>query len=515
MSRVFKRIAYSMITLGILTLIGVVIANIILEKKLDNHLQNNLPSSLKVSYKKLSINSLGGSVSIKNPEIIIQNKEDSLMHTSIIIDKLSITDISYWKYLFKNEIHVDKIILENPIITHYKNRKTQSQDTVNPETQMERPIFIKQLAIDNTRLTVYESAKDSIKFHTQDFSIKFNDIKISQETLSQKVPFKYTQMEAKGDSTFLKANPYESLTMESFSIKNRNVYFNNLNFKTKYSKAELSRVINVERDHYNLSLKTLNIQDFDFGYKEDSLLFVKSSRISLNTPYLDIYRDKLVTNDTSIKPLYSRSLRELPFQLTIDSVLIKDGALKYTERVNKENTGGHIQFKNLNADISNLSNTYKAPVKTEIKIKADFMKKSSLSVDWSFDVQDLSDHFVFKADLDPLAASEMNQFTEPNLNVLLEGQANKTYFTIDGNDSKSKTDLKINYSNFKVTVLQKDGDKKNEFISAIVNIFVSKDSDQKKEKFREKTGEAERNKTKSIFNFLWISVQSALQKIMI
>lgn len=515
MSKVLKYIAYSLISLGAMTLIGVVIANYSLENKLENILKNKLPSSIKASYKELSINSLSSSVSINNPEIIIQNKEDSLMHTAIVMDKIKISDISYWKYLFKNEIHVDKIILENPIITHYKNRKTQSQDTVNSKPKMERPIFINHLIIENTKLSVYENTQDSTKFYTQGLTIKVKDIEITQETLNQKIPLKHTQIEAKGDSTFMKANPYENLTMESFSIKNKNATFNNLNFNTKYSKTELSKIINVERDHYSLSLKSLNIQDLEYGYKDDSLLFVKSSRISLNTPFLDIYRDKLVTNDTSIKPLYSKSLRELPFQLTIDSITIKDGALKYKERVNKESTGGHIQFKNLNADISNLSNTYTTPVKTEIKLKAEFMDKSPLSVDWSFDVQDPNDHFVFKANLGSLDAKEMNQFTEPNLNVLLEGRANKTYFTIDGNNSKSKTDLKINFSNFKVTVLQKNGNKKNEFLSAIVNIFVSKDSDQKKEYFQERMGKAERNKTKSIFNFLWISVQSALQKIML
>src|SRR5690606_8006099 len=134
--------------------------------------------------------------------------------------------------------------------------------------------------------------------------------------------------------------------------------------------------------------------------------------------------------------------------------------------------------------------------------------------EWMFDVQNKNDHFTFQAEVGSLVADKMNSFTEPNLKVRLEGQANKTYFTIDGNNDTSTTNMKINYSDFKVTVLQKDGEKKNKLLSAIANIFISKDSEKKNEYYREGTAEATRNKTQSVFNFLWISVKNALTKSM-
>lgn len=515
MSKTFRITLYSIIALGIVVLSATIVANIILKNKLENFILKELPNTMISSYDELSVHTLDGSVLIKNPKLIIQNKEDAEKHTFIDAEILIISDVSYWNYIFKKEIHIGKISLENPVVTYYKDRAITVKDTIESEINMERPIFVDRLIIDNTKLTIYEKSEDSTKLYTQGLSVEIGGIIVNKESINHRIPLEYKTLEAKGDTIFVKANPYENLTVARFSIKDRNFSLNNLNYKTKYSKALLSQIIEVERDHYDLSIASLSIQDFDFGFEKDRVFFAKSNQISLDTPNLVIYRDKLIADDTSIKPLYSRTLRELPFLLTVDSVKIKDGFLKYEERVKEENSGGQIQFKNLNANISNVSNTYTEPEKTDIKIKALFMDKTPIAVDWSFDVQDPYDQFVFKADIGHLEAERMNSFTEPNLKVQLQGQANKTYFTIDGNNENSKTDLKINYSDFKVTVLQKDGKKKNKFLSTVVNIFVSKNSEKKEDSYREGTGEATRNKTKSVFNLLWISVKSALEKTMI
>ncbi len=44
--------------------------------------------------------------------------------------------------------------------------------------------------------------------------------------------------------------------------------------------------------------------------------------------------------------------------------------------------------------------------------------------------------------------------------------------------------------------------------------FISKDSTKKNDYYREGTADATRNKSKSFFNFLWISIKGALLKSM-
>lgn len=207
-------------------------------------------------------------------------------------------------------------------------------------------------------------------------------------------------------------------------------------------------------------------------------------------------------------------LRDLHFPLTIDSLSIVDATLIYEERVKEENMGGTISFNDLNANIANVSNTYTGPTKTELNIKARFMEEAPFSAQWSFDINNENDHFTFAAKVGKMNAEKMNHFTEPNLNVKLEGEVEKTFFTIDGNHNASTTDLKIHYTDFKVNVLRKESQKKNKLVSAVVNVLIPKTSEKKDQIYREAKAEATRNKTKSVFNFLWISLESALKEAM-
>jgi len=515
MNKLFKKIIYIIIAVVAVFFLATIAINIILKNKLETFVQERLPENMVRSYDDITVESFGGSLSITNASLIIKNKEDSLEHTFINVEKLKISHISYWDYLFNDEIHVSTISLENPIMAYYKDRVLKQTDSVRKDIfKIYKPILVDKIEIINSKFAIYEKGEDSTMLYTKAFSVEVEGIRVDDKTISRKIPLDYKTYEAKSDSVFVKVGPFENLTVQDFSIKNNEALFKNITLKTKYSKKELSTLISKERDHYSLTINSLLLEDIDFGFINNGF-FAKSSSVSLNTPSLEVFRDKMVADDQKIKPLYSKMLRELPFSLTVDSLKISDGSIKYEERVKVENMGGSINFENLEAAISNVGNTYKTPDKTRLKITSTFMDKTPISVDWSFDVQNKSDQFLFKAEVGALHANKMNTFTEPNLKVRLEGNTNKTYFTVDGNNDTSTTDIKINYSDFKVTVLQKDGTKKNKFLSTVANIFISKDSEKKGEYYKEGTAGATRDKTKSVFNFLWISVKNALTNAML
>lgn len=515
MKKNFRKIVYSILALGAVFIIGTVTVNIILKNKLESFIQERLPQNMIRAYDDITVETFGGSLTLTNASLIIKNKKNGAKHTFVNVEKFKISDISYWDYLLNGEIHIEAITLDNPTIAYYQDKISKKENTgENGFIDIYKPIFIDQLKINNSKFAIYENAKDSTKLYTKRLSVDIEGIKIDAQTVSQKIPFEYKKYNAKSDTIFVKVSQYENLTAREFSFKNGTAVFENISLKTKYSKRKLSTLISKERDHYNLALKSLSVEGIDFGFKENRF-FAKSKMVSLTAPDIEIFRDKLVADETKTKPLYSKMLRELPFDLTIDSLKISNAKIIYEERQNAENMGGSINFENFEASISNISNTYSNPTKTEAKIKADFMKKTPITVNWSFDVQNKNDQFLFCADVGSLVADRLNSFTEPNLKVRLEGQTNQTYFTIDGNNDTSTIDMKIKYSDFKVSLLRNESEKKNKFLSAVANIFISKNSQEKDEYYKEGTAEATRNKTKSIFNFLWLNVKNALQKILI
>lgn len=510
-----KKIVYALLILGTVLVVGTMTVNLFLKNKLADFINHRLPAHMVRSFETISVGIWDGSITLSKATLVLKNKGNGIAHTKFNVEKLTVTDISYWEYILHEEIHVENITLENPTITYYEDRVNKTDDTTRQGLfNIYKPIIIDKLAINNTRLAIFEKGKDSTKLYTNGLSVELDGIRIDKNTISLKIPLEYAAYKAQSDTVFVKVSPYENLTAHGFSIENRTAFFKKLSLKTKYSKRELSRLIGTERDHYDLSVGSLTISGIDFGFNKNRF-FAKSKKVHLSKPSLEIYRDKLVADDPTTKPLYSKMLRDLPFALTVDSLEIVDGAINYEERQNAENMGGSINFENFNATIANIGNTYTSPTMTEINITSHFMENTPLSVHWNFDVQNTADQFQFKAEVGHLVADRLNSFTEPNLNVMLTGNTNRTYFTIDANNTSSTIAMKINYSDFKVTLLQKDGKGKNRFLSAIANIFISKNSERHNEYYKEGNATATRNKTKSVFNYLWLNVKEALIKILL
>ena len=311
-------------------------------------------------------------------------------------------------------------------------------------------------------------------------------------------------------------NNFENLTVNNIEINNNNLTFSNLKIKTKYDKQELSKHLRVERDYFDLKIEEIAINDYHVGFKNDSIFSFNSENILIKNPDFNIYRDKLVADDFSVKQMYSKQLRDLNFDLKVNKVLIENASIFYEEKMKQNKPAGQLKFTNLNGEVANLGNAFADSVETTIDISSTFMDNSNLNVNWSFDINNPTDQFMFKADISLLKASQMNQFMEPNLNIRLDGELLKTNFTIDGNTNVSNIELKTKYQNFDVTVLKENGKEKNKFLSGLINLFVSKDSNDQSDNFRKASVQnVERIKHKSVFNFIWISIRAGLKEAML
>ncbi|EDM44966.1 hypothetical protein SCB49_02559 [unidentified eubacterium SCB49] len=505
------------ITLGIFLIafaVTVFYVNTTVKSKINHFLENRLPPHITSTQGKIDVNTFDGTVTLSDVLVKIKNKNDTLTHTFVTLKKLVVEDVGYWDYIINKKIKVEDIKLKDPNITYYKDKVALKKDTlISPPIKLFKPFLIDELNLENATFTIIQKEKDSLFLQTKNTNIKIDNIEISKETLRNKIPVKYSSYKTTADSIFVKISPYENVTVNSLNIKNNKVSLQDINLKTKYSRKALSKILTKEQDHFNVHFNEIQISEVDFGFKKNRL-FIKSPSIIIDTPNASIYRDKLVADDPTIKNLYSKMLRKATIDLTINKVAINNGEISYTERVKEDNSGGTIDFSKINATITNASNTYTAPQKTEIDIKAIFMKDTPFKSQWSFDTNNPNDQFLFKTEIGKMTASDLNLFMKPNLKVALEGTTNKTYLTISGNNNQANIAMRMDYDKFKINILNKNGNKKNKIFSAIANIFIKKNSNESKDDFREGKGTATRDKTKSFFNYVWLNIRAGLISVL-
>jgi hypothetical protein len=486
-------------------------ANAIAKTKIEALIKDKMPAHIETTYKDLNVNVLRGSIIVKEPTLLIKAKDSSIIHTQLEMKSFVIGSISYWDYFINDKIHIGRLEFKELNTTHYKNRTTKTKDTSNTkeESKFLNSIQIDKINLENASAIIYDGSKDSTLLSLKNTSLLIKDILIDESTSLNLIPFSYEQLKMEADSVFYKAGNYENIHLNQLLLEDETLTLNGFHYKTKYTKKEYSRLLSIERDYYDIEVADLIINEFAVGHLQNDSLFFKTNLIEVDNANAAFYRDKLIADDLKIKKLYSRAIRELPLKLTIDSISIKNSQVEYSEKVHLENPAGVLTIKDINAGITNISNTYFSPKKTVIIVDGIFMKNTPINVNWSFDVNDTSDQFRFEGHAGNLELSDMNVFLTPLLNVKVSGEVKETIFIINGNFNQSEINLSQNYDNIDLTILNKKKTR-NKFLSSVANVFINSKSGEKGELFHNVTTDATCDKTKSFFNYLAKNLKNGL-----
>lgn len=479
-----------------------------IENKIENTLKKELSKDFDFDDFQVDINSISGDVFIEN--LSVKKKNEALTHISLA--NLDLKGLSIYQLVFSNNLIINNLNVQNLKLSIEENSTLLQKDTTNSKQSKFKinNIELKKINIDSINVQLVSSASNVASLKIENMSLDVSNLKLNQDSEAQTLPFEFEEFSLKqGKLTFL-VGEFNELSLKEMAYLNNNLEIIDLSFQTIFDKAEFSTKIKTEQDHYSLSIPRVKLLNFKTK-KVNNVEQIKSSKLIIDQPNLEVYRDKQVADDISYKPLYSKKLRESSFLLTIDSAEINNAQIKYDERIEKDIAPGQILFRKLSANITNLSNAYKAEAKkTNIKLKGIFMKETPIDAEWSFDVNNHKDEFSFKAALGSIKVDNFNNFSKTKMNLLLEGKIDQVYLNIYGNNESSLTSMRLTYHDLKIKLLNKKG-KTKKLLTTITNLFVKKDNEKYSDK--DLKANAKRIKHKSFFNFIWVSIKSALAEM--
>ncbi len=479
-------------------------------KKINLAVNENPNLSYSMSYTDYDISLISRTASFKN--LTFKPKSDTLdSGISIIetqIEELDISGIGLFD-LFRNKFTANAIHIKNPHITLKKGRaKTSDSLAKKPFEQL---IAIDHLQLSGGTIQLRDSTGINSLVYLQNLNFDLNNLAVDSTSLKDKIPFRFENYQIQYDSLYAKINAFYTISTLKTSLDKENLDVKNIHLKPVYSRADFQQKINKETDLFEVKNSQLHLSQIRWTMKKEHIEF-SASNLLLDSLAAVVYRNKAVADDTSIKPLFSKKLRDLNFYLALDTINVKHSAIEYIEQIDFNTEASHIKFNAFNAHITDVLSGIAAKEKkkkTKIKVNCLFMGTAPLQVNWNFDVNNTADDFSFSGSIRQLPSANLNTFLRPQINATTSGTLDQVYFSIYGNNHKSKGDFKIKYHDFKVTFLRKNGKEKNKFLSAIGNLFVRKDTD---EVFHEAKIDQERNKEKSFFNFMWISLADGLKK---
>lgn len=504
MKRSIKFAIGVLITIGLLA-ISLLLLNNYLEKRIKTGLEDSL-KRINATYDKVDVKLLNRKAEVINPYLRIEGK-------TLKVDTIEVNNIQIWEYLNNNKIVVGNLFISNPVVKIYKLVKKESDTSSKKKSSpFKNKIVIKNVKVNGGSFQIFEKDSSQHRLYTRIRAVKMEKVRINSKTLDKTVPFDYDLILLNADSIFYDLDTQHEMAAGDFEIDNNKVLVRDFRIIPKYSKSGHQKTISVEKDRYSLHIDSISMSNLKWSQQHDSLS-IQNPFTRIKGVNFSIYRDKLQPDDTSIKPMYSKMIRDLPVKLQLDSVQVERAYIRYEENIHPDREAGVVDFSNLNAKIWNISNVGLGREdfqQTRVDVNANFMKVAPLKVNWDFDISNTNDRFQFSGNMGRLAAEQMNQFLKPAMNVEAKGEIMNMYFNFSGYDIKATGDMRLEYNDFKVEVLRKDGKRKNKIISALANLIVKNNAMDKKAEYKDIS--YTRDRTKSFWNYLWNLIKSGALK---
>lgn len=471
-------------------------------------LDRYIPNHIHLEYNRLKVNAFIGSIRLEGVRLEWSDQDTTGAHSILKMDVLRLEGLEYFDFVFHNSLSVDYIEFVRPNMRYAPYRHSSKKDTTkNGRAGLKRELAIAQFNIVEGEFTQLQEGSDSIKLQAKKLDISVKDLKTNGELIKSKIPFTYGDYALGTGNVKVDLGPFEILEFNSVDVSEGNMLLNGLSLNSKYTKRGLSKLLKHERDYIDLKIPEIRISGLDFVLNGDRY-FLKGESGTLDGPVLEMYRDKLIADDLKKKKLYGQLLREMPFDLEIAVLNINKGHITYAELVAQGTVPGEISFTEVDASLKALSNVDREG--THIEIRAKLMGEAPLLLKWSFDSRKENDAFFVAGNVSQFKAASINPFLNSNLRAEAKGEVKELYFTISGDALSAKGDMKMHYGDFSFAVLQKDRMGVNKLLTAIGNMFINDGSKTDDNGYRYGEIYAERDATKSFFNYLWLNVKAGI-----
>lgn len=277
------------------------------------------------------------------------------------------------------------------------------------------------------------------------------------------------------------------------------------------SRKTFAKKKKVATDYISVSIDSIQLQDFDSQVTKHVFI----DQIQVYQPSIDAYRDKNFPDSQKYKALMVDMLSELETNVYIRKVKLDSMFIKYAELVKDAEEAGELYFSEANANISNITNVKDSVERSGdllIEAEAKFYGKGLINTSISYELLSETGQFNIKGSLSPMDVDEANAMLSKLAPAKIRsGQVDKLQFYFTGTRIHSFGKMWFEYTDLEIELLEadywNDGFSENVLNNA-GNMVLKNSNPTDNNIFRVGAIDQDRDTTKSMFNYWWISLKS-------
>ncbi len=515
----------------------------ILTQRIKEAIHKSTDGLYRIEFENIRVNFLIGRVNVSNihfiPDTMVyaKMKFDSIAPRHLYeveIAELILKKIQPWKIYISGKLEMSAIEIDRPSL---KVVFSKVQNTIKPSEKDQRTVYehlapylnsvkIGKIILKNADFKYIDhSAEGGTKTtELKDLYLRISDLLIDSASQFDRSRFYYTKdiyAEILGYKTVTADGNY-NLQFSEFkaSTSGKYAYIKGFKLQPKLSEMEFAASFKYQKDRYSAHFEDIALSNIDFKLLNRDRRLIASS-LTLKKGNLSVFLHRGKPDSLRDKGLNfpQLALRRFKLDTTIDTVLIKDSHINYSEYNPDSKKKGTLSFGEVNGSILNLTNDSLKLLKnkfSEVKITSLLMNRGRFDVAMKFNLPDPSGAFEFSGKLGKLDAEMFNTAIRPlSLIEIKSGFINQLVFNGRGSINGVRGNLTCYYNDLKITLLEKTENssrlKRKGIASIFANVLIIKDDNPMKgEPVRRAAFNYARPQRSSFFNMIWKGFAEAL-----
>lgn len=488
-----------------------------------------------LQYDSLKLDEVAGNLSVTNVKLIYDSsryitllEKDDAPPTllKISIPRISVTGVRTPEALLDNEIIGSKLVIYNPTIDIIYTHAGKDSARNIPTREVYRQLLgdldlikIDTLEIIGADLTTSNLKNGKKNIHFDSTTIRLLNVAIDETTGNDSTQLLFARQLAIDCQklSWTTANQLYRYSAQNISLNSASNSVTIKRFQIDPLKEEQAfvRSLPAQDDRFDFVLNDIEMQNVDFQQLLNEMLLVK--QVNVRSSSFKIYRDLSIPRDNKnrVGRYPHQLLDNIPLTIDVRKLVLANSFVEYKERNKISGQAGKVQFHNVQATLTNLTNDKKSIRKSNIMtatINTLFLNTARLHTNWQFYLQHPRGRFDLKGSLAAIEGEKLNPLIEPMGPAKIEkGQINSVKFDLAGNDHSIDGEVVMLYNNLKVALLEKDrGSKeldKKSLTSFIANIAIKNDNPSgRNEAPRSAKVHLERDINRSIFYLVWKAI---------
>ncbi len=495
-----------------------------------------------IDFENIRINIINGRISVKKIELIPDTLVFNTMRSDTLaprhlykvkIDELTLNRVHPFKIYFKGVLEMSSVIIDKPSLEVSFNDKKSEPDTVTTDlrTTWQRlspylnSLKIQNITFRNADFTYIDHSVPGSKItRLKGLTIKVSDLLIDSVSQYDKTRLYHTK------DIYAELNDYRSVTADSnyavqirqFTASTSQGYARVKGFRVvpRFGEMEFSNRFKVQNDRYSVNAEELQLNNINYKMLNMQRRLI-ASKLSVRKGNVSIFLNRAIPDSLRNRELSfpQLSLRNFNLDTRIDTVLIQDSRVNYSEYNPDSRRKGTVVFSKVNGGIFNLTNdslSLSRNGQAEVRLTALLMDRGRLNVNMKFKLAAPGGDFEFKGNVGRMEANMFNAAIRPlSLIEIKSGFLNKMDFQGAGSTKGVRGTLACYYNSLKISLLERSEQttwlKRRGIASIFANVLIIESENPSPGKpVRKVNFYYARPPHSSFFNMIWKGLSSAL-----